>query len=115
MASCTATAVFGGWRKVKQAIDTHAVTDLILFAESDGGWHKYTYMATKCNLARRMRAGTYDPVKAAKLWGYAFTDAAHRYKQAYGSFVPRGMQAAVVREAARQFEEQERATLLEDL
>lgn len=96
-----------------QHTDHTAARELILFAENDGNWHKSVYLNAKRNLAKRMTAGTYDPVKAAKLWGYALTYAVFRYKQVYGSFVPRGQQAAVVREAARIFEEQERDSILD--
>lgn len=100
--------------KCYPVVTAAAVRELILFAENHYPWYEKTYLPTKANLARKMRRGVYDPEKGAVLWGYALTVAAKQYEAEYGSFVPRGSLAPTVREAARQFEEQERAHLLEE-
>jgi len=53
--------------------------ELTLFIENDGELYRQRTMPIMKNLARKMRKGNYDPMKAVKLWMYLVDDGAKKY------------------------------------
>jgi hypothetical protein len=55
------------------------VTELVLFITNDGNLYRQQAQPIIANLAKKIRKGTYDAVKAVKLWGYLADAGAQKY------------------------------------
>lgn len=92
-------------------IDNEAARELILYAENTSELYERQQLTIMANLARKMKRGQYDAEKAAKLWGYMMDEAARMYCREFCENSARYydvFNAATRREAARQYEEQQR-------
>ncbi len=89
-------------------LDTHAVRELILFADNTYDLYALKQNYIK-NVQRRIAAGTYDPAKAVKLWRYWTDAAAKMYRKELGgspaTFPPAVRQAAAAEVAEREYAE----------
>jgi hypothetical protein len=89
-------------------IDTHAVRELILYADNTSALYT-SKLSTIEYVQRRIKTGTYDPTKAPKLWRYWIDAAARMYRKELGgasfTFSPSVRQAAAAEVAEREYAE----------
>jgi hypothetical protein len=67
------------------AADLIAARELSLYATNDGKLYRSTALPIIANLAKKQRAGTYDPKLALKAWFNYATEASAAYSKEFGA------------------------------
>ena len=84
-------------------VDEHAVTELDLYAENEYSLYNQKKLIF-ANLQKKATKGVYDPVKAAKLWGYWVAAAAKKYSHEFpGVVFNKATRDALAMELARRY------------
>ena len=97
----------GLWSKVNESFDREAAVELKLSIENDSELYRQQIVPIIKNVQKKMKKGTYDHLKAPKLWMYLVDNGAKRYVKAYGGDVktmfPKDLRKSVAVEFANEY------------
>lgn len=86
--------------------DIIGARELKLFIENDGDLYRQQGLPILVNLAKKKAKGSYDPVKAAKLYKYLADNGAKKYGKEYGGQFSPDTRRETARQLARDFEDE---------
>ena len=89
--------------KLNESSDEHAETELKLYIQNDRDLYRQQIVPIIKNVQRRMKKGTYDHIKAPKLWMYLVDNGAKKYVKEFGGDVKRDFPKDVRQSVAVQF------------
>ncbi len=103
----TYNRVKGLWSKLNESFDREAAVELKLSIENDADLYRQQIVPIVKNIQRKMKKGTYDHLKAPKLWMYLVDNGAKKYVKAYGGDVktmfPKDLRKSVAVEFANEY------------
>lgn len=76
----------GAKRRRNPGVDEHAVRELVLYIENDGGMYQSLVQPTQKALVTKMARGTYEHDKAITQWKRVADQGAKEYTREHGSF-----------------------------
>jgi hypothetical protein len=97
--------------KLNEGLDAHAARELKLYIEQDRDLYKQQIIPIVKNIQRKMKKGTYDHIKAPKLWMYLVDNGAKKYVKEFGGDVKRDFPKDVRQSVAVQFSNEYRAEI----
>ena len=93
--------------RLNESSDEHAETELKLYIENDRDLYRQQIVPIIKNVQRRMKKGTYDHIKAPKLWMYLVDNGAKKYVKEFGGNVkdmfPRDVRQSVAVQFANEY------------
>jgi len=94
-------------KKLNEGLDRHAIQELKLYIENDRDLYRQQIVPIIKNIQRRMKKGTYDHLKAPKLWMYLVDNGAKKYVKEFGGDVksqfPKDVRHSVAVEFANEY------------
>ena len=97
--------------KLNESSDEHAETELKLYIDYDRDLYRQQVVPIIKNVQRRMKKGTYDHIKAPKLWMYLVDNGAKKYVKEFGGDVKRDFPKDVRQSVAVQFANEYKAEI----
>ena len=97
--------------RLNESSDEHAETELKLYIENDRDLYRQQIVPIIKNVQRRMKKGTYDHIKAPKLWMYLVDNGAKKYVKEFGGDVRSQFPKDVRQSVAVQFANEYRAEI----
>ncbi len=97
--------------KLNESSDEHAETELKLYIQNDRDLYRQQIVPIIKNVQRRMKKGTYDHIKAPKLWMYLVDNGAKKYVKEFGGDVKRDFPKDVRQSVAVQFANEYKAEI----